>query len=449
MINPTLSAHAGGHHGPDLADPVVPSSRVPLVGASWPVVAVCVGVPLGFFVGLQAVIWILPAVLFLPLLNRRELRIPASAIPLLLLLGWMLVSMLTMTGPMKWPLTMYRWLMFASALAMWLWILNTAEETLPTRRIVDMLAVLWVALIIFGYLAMAFPALSAPSLTQQVLPGSLGTEPFIRDLTTFRFAETQVLSETVVSRPSAPLPYTNGWGSTMALLTPFFIASFFVGRSRRRQYLGVVFGLLAIAPIVVSANRGLWLSLFIGATYLAIRRTLVGDWRALAVLIVSLAVIFSVITLTGMTSVISSKLDDSEDSNEQRSGLYSAALDATMDSPLLGFGATQSGEYQNPVGTHGLLWYVMFVHGFPAVTFLVLWVLAMLVTTARARTPTGLLAHTAILIFLFQLPIYGMLPQVVLMGIIAGIAWRELPSSPPVPTLDEQNTERQTTRSLP
>ena len=78
-----------------------------------------------------------------------------------------------------------------------------------------------------------------------------------------------------------------------------------------------------------------------------------------------------------------------------------------------------------PVGTHGLIWYVMFCHGFPALAMLIVALFALLFATMLARTPTALWAHICILICITQIPYYGLLPQLVVVGIAAGICWRE------------------------
>ena len=44
---------------------------------------------------------------------------------------------------------------------------------------------------------------------------------------------------------------------------------------------------------------------------------------------------------------------------------------------------------------------------------------------ARARTRTALWTHAAILIAVLQAPFYGLLPQIVVLGVAAGICWRE------------------------
>ncbi len=78
-----------------------------------------------------------------------------------------------------------------------------------------------------------------------------------------------------------------------------------------------------------------------------------------------------------------------------------------------------------PVGTHGLIWYVMFCHGFPALALILVAMFTLFFSTLLARTPTALWAHISILVCITQIPYYGLLPQFVVVGIAAGICWRE------------------------
>ena len=57
-----------------------------------------------------------------------------------------------------------------------------------------------------------------------------------------------------------------------------------------------------------------------------------------------------------------------------------------------------------PIGTHGLFWYVMFSHGFVGLAFLLIGMIVLVLSTARARTPTAMWAHICIVIALTQVP---------------------------------------------
>jgi O-antigen ligase len=280
-------------------------------------------------------------------------------------------------------------------------------------------------LIGFGFLAILFPHFSAPSLIQRVGPESVFANDYVRDLTRFQFAQVQSLVSEEVGRPSAPMAYSNGWGSTLGLLTPFFILDFFVLGSVRRRRAGLLIGAAAMVPIIFSLNRGLWLSVGLGLIYVALRRALQGNVKVALVLGAVLLTVFGALAATALGDVVKQRFEIAGESNNARSALYEVAYDITKERPLTGYGAPLEVDgLWREVGTHGLIWFVMVCYGFPGAFFLLAWAVAMLISSARAPNQTALWAHVAIVVFAIQIPIYGLLPQLVLMGIVAAISVR-------------------------
>ena len=275
------------------------------------------------------------------------------------------------------------------------------------------------------YLALLFKDFSAPSPLQRILPSALLNNEFVNELTDVRFAEVQNFGGIPIPRPSAPMLYANGWGSTLGLLTPFFILHFLRSPLRLRRRTGIILLVAAVVPVVVSLNRGLWLSLGVIAVYVAVRHAMRRDARMLRNVTIATIVIAVLVLATPLNTLIGEKFEGAEQSNESRTSVYEAAFEYTLESPYFGYGAPLTQEDAPPVGTHGLIWYLMFSHGFPALVTLVSWLLVVTMRSARAPTQTALWAHVCLVIGLVQLPIYGLLPQVVLLGAAAGIAWRE------------------------
>jgi O-antigen ligase len=383
-------------------------------------------VPVTYFLGISAFVWILPAVVLGgALVLRRSVRFPGPLLPLAAIVLWIPVTATQLPRLGSLPVFGYRWLLWASALAVALWLCNTSTRTVPTWKVVNMLAGLWIAVVVFGYLAILMPTFEAPSLIQRMVPGVLRGNRFFYDLTVIRFANLQNFAAGAVPRPAAPLPFSNGWGAAFALLTPFFIVSWLTAASNRRRLVGWLLVLAAVVPAAISTNRGMWLSIAVTLVYFAIRRALVGDARPL-LLVMTLAVLVPTLVLaTPLEQVVFTRLDSTEESNSTRQNLYKEAYEWTRDSPLLGYGAPRTPDQPPPIGTHGLFWYAMFSHGFPGVLLLVATLVALLGWTASARTPTALWAHIAIVMFSIQIFFYGLLPHVVLLGFAAGIAWRE------------------------
>jgi O-antigen ligase len=397
----------------------------------WPVLLLTVWMPVAYFLGFSAGLWVLPAFAFgIPLLLRPSLRVPGMVLPLVALAAWIPLTSLELPGMGGMPVFLYRWLLWVSAVAALLWLCNTSPERVSTARIVDMLAALWIVLIGFGYLAILMPTFTQPSLVQRFLPEGLASNPFIYDLTVIRFAELQVFGDGVtassVPRPAAPMAYTNGWGSTVGLLTPFFICSWLMAKSQIRRVKGWLLAALAIVPIAVSTNRGMWLSIAIALMYWAFRRMLQADVRPMIVVGVIGALAIALVLFTPLDSFVTARLDNSEASNDTRSTVYQEAWAGTLEAPILGHGAPVPIENGGPpVGTHGLIWFVMFSFGFPGLFLLVAALISLFVSTLIARTPTALWAHIAILVCITQIAYYGLLPQIVLLGFAAGICWRE------------------------
>ena len=136
----------------------------------------------------------------------------------------------------------------------------------------------------------------------------------------------------------------------------------------------------------------------------------------------------TLVLFTPLATVVTARLDNTAASNDTRESVYKEAYAGALASPLYGNGAPASQDplaMAPPVGTHGLIWYVMFCHGFPALAMLIVALFTLFFATILARTPTALWAHIAILICITQIPYYGLLPQLVVIGIAAGICWRE------------------------
>jgi O-antigen ligase len=215
----------------------------------------------------------------------------------------------------------------------------------------------------------------------------------------------------------------------MGILTPYFLRSWVVGVSPRRRRKGILLGLIGIYPILISVNRGLWLSLIVGAAYFAARRALRGRFSALIVLMAGVAVVAVALVVTPAGSLVTDRLDNSEKSNSARSSLYERAWDGAKESPLVGHGAPVYAEDlpegTPPVGTHGLIWYLMFIHGFVALGLFLVWLAVEVFKSGRLTTPLSWWIHLSLIATVVQMPYYGLLPHLVIVGISVGLAHRE------------------------
>ena len=199
--------------------------------ATWPLWAMTAGMPLAYLIGVQGFVWCLPAVVLgARILADRTVRFPRTTIPLIVFLGWILLSMAMIGSGSGYLLFLYRWLLFAGALTSLVWLVNVSEERVRSMQIYDWLAALWICLIVFGYLGVVFPEFVQKSPFQIAL-GPIGNVGFVDELARWRFAETQGFLGYPLPRPAAPFNATNGWGAAVGILTPFFLRSWISSRT--------------------------------------------------------------------------------------------------------------------------------------------------------------------------------------------------------------------------
>lgn len=400
--------------------------RSPEIRIAWPLVAICLGMPLWFLLGATAVVWCLPALVFgSALLRQRHVRLPRGSGLLLAMAGWVALSGVQVRGAQAVALFGWRLALFCSMVATFVWLCNVDTRRLQTATIVRLLASMWLVLVAFGYLAILLPADSWPSLTQKLLPGPWSKDPFVQDLTSIRFSELQTFLGYPVPRPAAPFAYANGWGSALGLLTPFFVLSWIGEASRRRRRGGIGLLIVGLVPCVVSLNRGLWISVVVALLYVACRNALLGNLRVTLAVMGAGVAFAALVAVSPLADLIADRLDRAGDSNATRASVYGEAVEHTARSPLLGHGAPVPVESGPAVGTHGYLWFLMVSHGAPAVILFLLWLAGVLRRGFGLTSPTGVWATSALAASVVQLPIYGLLPHLVLLGVIGGVIWRE------------------------
>jgi hypothetical protein len=232
-----------------------------------------------------------------------------------------------------------------------------------------------------------------------------------------------------VPRPSAPFPYTNNWGGNIAVLTPVAFAALAATRRGVRRKVIIGFLVASLVPMVVSLNRGMFLSLGIGLLYVAIRLAIRGRVTALIWLFGLLALCVVVVAVTPLGHLIAENLTSSHgNSNTTRLSVTQQSIEGANRSPLFGYGEPQAVTGQGgtpPIGSQGQLWMVLYSNGYIATALFIGFFLAVLWQTRRARGTGGLWLHAVPLIALAQITVYGWLPaelQVVM--VVAALAYR-------------------------
>ena len=167
------------------------------------------------------------------------------------------------------------------------------------------------------------------------------------------FVDTQGSLRTLhFPRPAAPFTYSNYWGGNMAVLTTVaFAAAVAAGRGTRRK---VIVGLLiaSIVPMVISLNRGMFISLGIGVVYVALRLALRGRFASLGWLLGIGALIAVILVVTPLGHRLAASFTSSNHGHSDTTRLSASqmALAGARQSPIFGYGEpTQTtGQGQQP-----------------------------------------------------------------------------------------------------
>ncbi len=386
------------------------------------------GYPLWWLLGLGGVVWLALAVPMAAwLVAQRHLQLPRGFPLYAVFCCFVAASVVRIDSADRLAGYLLRSSWYLAGGILWLYLANT-EAKIGVRRLVGMVVVLWLATVAGGWLGILLPHVEFASPVTSVLPGKLAANELVHSMITPGFAEVQQSFTGVLTRPKAPYFYTNGWGSAIALLTPFAIGALTVPGIRPSRRV-IRIGLLAsVVPILLSLNRGLWVLLTIGALYTVLRRNRRGRSRGLVFVILGLLSVGTLVVATPLGDPVREALGSrTADSDERRTILYEETIARTAESPFLGHGAPRpSEETAQSVGTHGQFWMVMFSHGFIAAG---LWLTMFGVLVWRTRNPTtdlGLAAHVVLVLGLLEMLFYGQIPhQLFILVVAASVAYRE------------------------
>ncbi|HLB62428.1 MAG TPA: hypothetical protein VJN50_06835 [Actinomycetota bacterium] len=391
--------------------------------------ALFVAFPIWWVLGLGAFVWpILALPMLASLVLRRDVRAPRGFGIWLAFLVWMAGSALMLDEPTRGLVFIYRASLYLSATILFLYVYNSTEEQLPTGRILLALGVFWAYVVAGGYLGVLFSEVSFSTPVESIVPGRFMANEWFSQLVHPRFAQIHDFLGYPVGRPAAPFVYTNEWGANFALLTPLLIASWSFIRRWGWRPITIALLVASAVPIVMSLNRGLWLSLGLGLLYASWRFALLGRGTAFGGVLLLFAVLGLVIAFTPLRELVADRLVTGH-SNRARISLASEAGEGVLQSPLLGYGSPRPSA-ENPnlpsVGTQGQLWLVLFSHGVPGALFYVGWFAYVAWISRRGGSWATFWSHVTLVIVLLQLPYYGMLPsQIHVVMLASAIALRE------------------------
>jgi polysaccharide biosynthesis protein PslJ len=388
------------------------------------------GFPLWWVLGLSSFIWTAAAIVMLAaMLWQQRTRAPAAVVLWLAFTSWVLLSGVQLESGTKIATFSYRLALYVGAGVLFVYVYNLPRGGRTDTKVLRILTVFWMIVVAGGYAGLLVGAHSFTPPIEALLPHGLRSQPFVQELVQPVFADVETFLGFPVPRPAAPFAYTNNWGGTIAVLTPVaFAAMSAAGRGKRRK---VIAGVLvaSLVPMVVSLNRGMFLSLGVGLLYVALRLALRGRLGTLASMVGVIGLLALVVLLTPLGSLVTANLSSTHGhSNTTRLSVASQSIAGADRSPVFGYGEPQAvtGEAGTPpIGTQGQLWMVLYSNGYPATALFIGFFLVVLWQTRRARGNAGLWLHCVPLIALSQITVYGWLPaelQVVM--VIAALAYR-------------------------
>lgn len=383
--------------------------------AALPLAALLVAYPLWWALGVQLPAWpvlAVPVAAWL-LANRRTLGLPPGYGALGLFLGWVLVSALMLTTWRYAAAYTLRLLLYVAVAVFALFVWNALRRGLEPWRVTGWLTVLWGSAVLLALPGVAAANLEFTSPLQAILAGLGADDPFVVALTHPEFSEYDVLYG--VPRPSPLFAYTNDWGAAIGILTPVAVHAWLTAPSARaRLVLGALLG-VSLVPILVSLNRGCWISIGVAVGYVLLRRAAVGRLQVLAGVsgcaLLATALYFLV---PEINRIVTARFDYANTST--RETLYEAAFRLAARSPLFGYGAPQSSQgladsNDVSIGTHGQLWTILVSQGFVGAA---LFVFAIAAVWWHARPLSGrshdVWLHATGLVLLVQIAFYEVLP---------------------------------------
>ncbi len=378
---------------------------------TWPLTALFGFVPLWLVLGLFYALWpVAGALLLLILMTRGKVRWPAGSAFFIAFLGLAVVSATELDRASRLLSYSLRMSFYITGLVVGLYVYNLLRDGVPWERVLRPLCLFWIALIVLGWFGVLAPGFTMRTPIEYLLPGHLASQPFVIDMVRLTTTEFNPLSTTPTSRPSAPFPYTNTWGSTYAILVPCIMAYLASVRTGRLRLIVLISLPLSLPPAFLTLNRGLFLSLGVGFVVLGVRAIRQGNWRIMLSLlgVVLVGALFTIVIPVGR--LIAARVESSN-STADRLSLYLASLHLAAQSPLFGIGTPESVDTTTaaaPVGTQGQLWVVLVSNGIPALICFMAWLVAAAARSWKAKSRPGQWLAIVPIIALTQMPFYGL-----------------------------------------
>lgn len=425
----------------------------------WPLTYLVAGYPLWWLLGVIPVCLLLSAIVMAAQLVRRG---GVSARPgfgwWLLFLVWAAAGVLLLqvnaagaqsgASNSRYVTFGYRYCLYLAATIALLYVYNFRSQ-IPTRRIVRAFAWFFVTVVFGGVLGATAPRLSFPSAMELILPHGISSVTFVHTLIHPGVAQFfNTVNLTGAPRTSAPFTYANDWGLAFGCLLPFFLLAWLGKGAGRRRHAAPWILLVAIYPVVVSQNRGLWIALVVSGLVVVVRSIVYGSLRFAIAALAGAAVAGAIVLSTPLGATIIDRLT-SNGSEGGRTTLGTETLKSVAaTSPVVGLGTTRNvqgsfysiagGDSPNclgcappPFGTQGHFWLVAFSTGYVGLALYLGFVIIQLLRHIRLRSPVATLGIVVLIVHLSTMLIYDTIGvQLIIIFVAIGLLWRERIEAP-------------------
>jgi hypothetical protein len=302
-----------------------------------------------------------------------------------------------------------------------------APERLPARRALGALVVLWAAIVLLGYAAIALPDLRITTPVSYLIPTGLKSNALVTQLIYPPMAEVQQPWGALVpfNRPAAPFPYANSWGAAYAILTPVVLAYLALRPSRRVRWTLTALVVASLYPAIQTSNRGMLLGLAIAIAYFVIRLAFRGRAAATVAAVATAAVAGAGLVASGALQQILARQQVSN-STGTRADVYLSTFQATLESPFLGWATPQSDvSIGVPLGSQGEAWTLMYSYGFVGLGLFILFVVGVILQAGAAPTTPALWLHAVLVMLLPLMWLYSLgTAQTFAVGLVAAVLLR-------------------------
>lgn len=400
------------------------------------IAALFIGLPVWWALGASGFVQVVAAVpLLYVLVLRGSWRVPRGFLLWLGFCGWMLISAVQVSGLERWLSFSWRASLYLASTVLFLHVYNAPRTTLRTATVVRIMMWFWVLTVLGAVLGILVPNFGWSSPVELLVPEALRSNAFVQALVHPSTTAGNTFAGTSIYRPKAPFIYTNQWGSAYPIVLPFAIAAI-PGISSalwRRALIGLI--AFSVIPLVVSLDRGAWLSAAIGMAYAVLRLTRGRNRKKAIILAVGGAMIGVIGFFSPLGDLVLLRLDSGH-GDDRRLELYESSVESVFDAPILGKGTPvtlEEGDDGPSVGTHGQMWTLLVSNGVPGFALFVGWFAVVLYKTGT-RLPVlpgrdldaRFWCHVSVLIAMSQLPYYVLLPWgLPLVMVAAAVGLRE------------------------